>query len=423
MHPLTILYLSKRRNSTTLILTFFLTFGSAFGQITQNQDIITINLDQKFESRQILLSQLVDSVEIVPLESNVDSYIPKLTDVFISSNFIALSSGRDYPNYTSVKLFSRKGVFIRSIGKRGDGPGEYILPLNVCIDESESYIYVNDWVKGRLLLYSVDGQFLKSINIENFSPSKHFVLSLLKNNKIGAYFNRPAVPTDDFYSLIVFDSVLNVTNRVHHQKNDQNLLHNRGGWKFCQETTENLILWESFYDTIYYLNSTYEDIRKVCFNTGRKRITPEVRANRKIKIEKYYHPDMIRVLGNYIFFYLVYNGDAPLMYYNIKSNNNQAYLASEGFKCDTSYLAQYHLSFTNDLYDFEPVRAYYPQLHQNAFVDYFSPENAHNKLDLKCLEESKVKWPDKRAEIINIIDNYEDYEMPVLLIHHLKKDE
>lgn len=119
--------------SFTFIMTLFFAVGAAFGQNrqTQTHDVITINLDQKFESKPILLSQLVDSVEIVPLESNVDSYIPRLKDIFISTNFIALTSGSDYPNFASVKLFSRKGDFIRSIGKRGGGPGEYVNPAQM----------------------------------------------------------------------------------------------------------------------------------------------------------------------------------------------------------------------------------------------------------------------------------------------------
>lgn len=103
------------------------------------------------------------------------------------------------------------------------------------------------------------------------------------------------------------------------------------------------MFWESSYDTIYYLNTAFEEVRKVCFNTGRKRISPEARINRKINLEKYHQVEMVRVLGSYIFFYLLYDKDAPLMYYNTNSNDNTAYLANEDFKCDTSYLAQYHI--------------------------------------------------------------------------------
>ena len=408
-----------------LLLINTLTLGPSFGQTKKdhNQGLITINLDMKIESKPILLSQLVDSVEIVPLEFNVNSYVPSIHAVFVSSNYIAISCGADYPNFTSVKLFSRRGDFIRSIGKRGNGPGEFILPENVCIDKNEDYIYIYDWTKGRILRYSIEGQFLNSINIKNYSPSNYFNLSLLRNNKIGACVKRPDAPSDGFYSLIVFDSALNVTDRVLHRENDENLTNIRGSYQSCQQLAENLVFWESLYDTIYYLNSDFLEVQKVCFNSGRMRITPEVRMNREIKIENYYQIDLLRVLGNYIFFHLVYDKESSLMFYKINSNDNNAYLAQEDFKCDTSYFAQYHTSFTNDLYGFEPVKAFYPQLHQNAFVDYFTPENAHKNLDLKCMEKSEVKWPDKRSQVINIIDNYAEYEMPVLLIHHLIKED
>lgn len=62
-----------------------------------------------------------------------------------------------------VKTFDQNGTYIRTIGKKGQGPGEFILPLSVLITHRNE-LAVNDY-RSRLAIFSLDGEFKKNIQI------------------------------------------------------------------------------------------------------------------------------------------------------------------------------------------------------------------------------------------------------------------
>jgi len=66
-----------------------------------------------------------------------------------------------------VHVFDEAGKFIRSIGRRGNGPGEFQAPLGIAITSSNELV-VNDVVRG-IQLFSLDGAFLRTVAVEDGS--------------------------------------------------------------------------------------------------------------------------------------------------------------------------------------------------------------------------------------------------------------
>ena len=64
-----------------------------------------------------------------------------------------------------ISFFDSTGTFIRSIGGRGDGPGEFLLPLDFAILE-DGRIAVVDLVKRRIDILSNEGELLNSLNTD-----------------------------------------------------------------------------------------------------------------------------------------------------------------------------------------------------------------------------------------------------------------
>ncbi|NIM57694.1 MAG: 6-bladed beta-propeller [Candidatus Aminicenantes bacterium] len=62
-----------------------------------------------------------------------------------------------------VKVFDSTGKFVRKFGKQGQGPGEMNIPIFVQISPNNELV-VEDVVNRKLMFFSFEGEFLKSIS-------------------------------------------------------------------------------------------------------------------------------------------------------------------------------------------------------------------------------------------------------------------
>ncbi len=63
-----------------------------------------------------------------------------------------------------VKVFDKNGDYIKTIGRKGQGPGEMSLPFSICIT-SQNEIVVQDLNNRSIMFYSLDGNFIKSLSV------------------------------------------------------------------------------------------------------------------------------------------------------------------------------------------------------------------------------------------------------------------
>ncbi|MFW6140607.1 MAG: 6-bladed beta-propeller [Acidobacteriota bacterium] len=66
------------------------------------------------------------------------------------------------PNQKTIKKFNPKGEFLLSIGRSGQGPGEYGFPWDIGL--SSNRLVVLDIIHRKLIFYSLDGEYKKQIN-------------------------------------------------------------------------------------------------------------------------------------------------------------------------------------------------------------------------------------------------------------------
>ncbi|TVP55872.1 MAG: 6-bladed beta-propeller, partial [Gemmatimonadales bacterium] len=89
------------------------------------------------------------------------------------------SEGRIYVadrQAAEVRVFDRDGRFLRVIGSRGDGPGEYQQPDHLRITSNDE-IVVRDQQGGRFVVFSTSGEYLRSWRLSgNFFTSQPFHL-------------------------------------------------------------------------------------------------------------------------------------------------------------------------------------------------------------------------------------------------------
>lgn len=137
----------------------------------------------------IKLSDIVDSIEYIPLEFTPACPIDKKILPILTKDYIIVFTNRIY-------LFSRTGKFIREIGGLGKGPKEYGSHLLIGasdVDISNQIIYVKAYGSNRVQKYDFNGNHLGSIPI-NSESSK---VTVIDSTSIFLHFalNWPALPT------------------------------------------------------------------------------------------------------------------------------------------------------------------------------------------------------------------------------------
>ena len=136
----------------------------------------TVSFDTGIETEQeILLSQIADKVEYIPLETNTECLLQHLRGnvQFAGGNFII-------PCSKAVYMFDGTGKYIRRIGRSGGGPGEYNRVHSIDIDWKDSLIYL--YTIGKQIVYSFRGDFIRSTTVPDVNK-----IAYLNNNIFAAY--------------------------------------------------------------------------------------------------------------------------------------------------------------------------------------------------------------------------------------------
>ncbi len=121
--------------------------------------VIDCNISEVSDTIEFPLSAIVDKCEIILLETNEESLFKSVQNIGISENYIAVHSRGRMP----IKLFDRKGEFIRNIGTIGRGPGEFNSLYGIQIDEPANKIYLTPFARAQKLI-------VLSLNDEKLPP-------------------------------------------------------------------------------------------------------------------------------------------------------------------------------------------------------------------------------------------------------------
>ena len=117
----------------------------------------------------------------VQLETDADCPIAEISDMDIDAtgNFI-ISDGWQLGR---VYLFASDGRYIRTLGRRGQGPGEYSTPVSVATS-SIGEILICDYLRNQIVVYNADSSYLRSIAVK---PRIQYFIHLDRRNEIFLY--------------------------------------------------------------------------------------------------------------------------------------------------------------------------------------------------------------------------------------------
>ena len=144
------------------------------GEVKQQQTIV---IDLMNAEDSIPYSAFVDSIETIPLETTDSCLIGCIQDIVATNNRFYIFDQQ----LQTIWAFDKQGHFINRIGKRGNGPGEYVRISQVEYDKKSQMVVLFVW--NQLMYYTPDGRYVKSEGLPmgaadfKFLPNGGLILS------------------------------------------------------------------------------------------------------------------------------------------------------------------------------------------------------------------------------------------------------
>lgn len=112
------------------------------------------------------LFNLIDSIEVVKLETNNESLIGSISKVLFDENYIYIL---DEYQSNSIFKFTKTGYFVLKISNTGKGPGEY-LSLSDFILQSNKLVLLDD-ASPKIMYYSKNGDFISELSTKTVASN------------------------------------------------------------------------------------------------------------------------------------------------------------------------------------------------------------------------------------------------------------
>ena len=139
--------------------------NSGTSGVLRNDSLYVVDVDHAEREKVLFMSSLFQKANAIVLDTSV--WIGSLDKIQGLNNRIFIL---DRHQAKGVFEFTRDGVFVRQIGSRGNGPGEYIVPGDFSLDMVNGRIYILDDQKQTISQYNIsDGKFQKTIALDKES--------------------------------------------------------------------------------------------------------------------------------------------------------------------------------------------------------------------------------------------------------------
>lgn len=120
--------------------------------------------------RQVKLSEIAGDVKIIQLENIPEAMLGNVEDIEFTNDYIFVKFWQ-HP----VLQFARNGKFIRNIGAKGSGPGEYGTCMKMSVDEKNKKIYIHT-AEVSMLIFSFEGEHIKTFSYPALGLQRYFNL-------------------------------------------------------------------------------------------------------------------------------------------------------------------------------------------------------------------------------------------------------
>lgn len=414
-----------------IILLLFLSCNNV-GQ--NNNSLPRIDIEANINKMEIInLSQFTDDIRYVPFENIENIPIIGFGLIDISGNMFLVSNG------VHVLLFDSEGHFIRKIGNKGRGPGEYPTAANIGLGSGKNQkIYVSSTFD--IYEYNIDGSFIdkytKSLLVNDAFFMKEW---LIINDSLFFGYIRNLTGKTDYKAMII-----NKHSNIIYAFKNYILNNSESGYVFdgspqLFEFEGSIFFKEQFNDTLFLLNDNYKLIPKYIFNLGNFILPLSIRKRKP----------MGEIMKNYIMISKILQTEKYLLIICDFGNNFPAKRltpttsfpgAPQWWYNTTAVLGLYNKQsgelvfskptttdnplFTTGIYNdidcgprFSPKR----QINDSTMVMWVKPDELKTYIASNEFKNSVPKYPEKKKQLEELANRITVLDNPILMIVTFKK--
>ena len=141
-----------------------------------NNKQINITYKGKDLNRAVKATDMFKNIRYVPLETNDVALLkPNPYCIVFRNNYIYILDIKD-SGTTEILLYDSEGKYIRSIGRRGEGPEDYLGGLHIAVN-NHGMLSMPDRIRSEIINYTQEGEFVSRIRMDTISMIKDIFLN------------------------------------------------------------------------------------------------------------------------------------------------------------------------------------------------------------------------------------------------------
>lgn len=238
--------------------------------------------NDKLKREQFSLSEIADSITYIKLGSiNADGEERFLRDI---RNIVFADDNIVVNDFTTVLLFDKSGKLIRQIGRRGQGPSEYLWVVGSAVDNHNRKIYIAN--EAQAVVYDFNNNFINSFSVKEELSRMQFMgngkLLINRTNIYGILENKLSLVDSIGNVLKSYPNIYNFTL----QTNMVAMVGESNMNKNFYPTKEGILYKQEYNDSIYSFDKDYNLKPAILLNLGKYTVPVHLRPEYLVDPDK-----------------------------------------------------------------------------------------------------------------------------------------
>ncbi len=346
------------------------------------------------DQHEVKLSEIATDVEIIQFENIPDALLGDVEDIELTKDFIFVKFWQ-HP----VLQFSHEGKFIRNIGTRGNGPGEYATCIKMSIDEASEqvYVYTGEY---SIMVFKFDGAYIQTYTFPALTNFMSFWIGG-RDSTLVSYFE-PFMGNEP-YVFVEYDekgdTVQAVENHVFWETKGEfgSISPFFGKQNFSYRFDGRLHLKGAYNDTVYTYNENNRFVPEYYIDLGTHKLPEDLIYERKRT--RPVPNDLIwtgvHETSDYIFIPYGYHYDIEKM--DLRNENQGCVLYNKKTKQGIAVKETKEGGFADDIAgapDFRPITA-----NDNTALMLVSALDMKQYLNSDQFKNMEVKFPEEKEQL------------------------